>query len=1051
MTASHRVSMSNAHFSLHQSCRCGLAALCLLAGATASVSPSWAQNGAGGAGSIRHTALFDGTGPAGRWRTNRDAPRLTREFSQAEHSLGDNSLTWQFTPREQTKFNDLFYYQPINGPFSVLRFRLRNHGQPFAIAAKFSDGMGVEWTVPAQDLPTISAVEREAGAWQDIAFPWHQWQVASWTSAKAEAITFPAQFVCVIAYGIEGGKDYQLEIGEIALEDFNVAVSSVGTHELPAQGRADDSISTAPFTVRLSTPLRKPLGSLRLSSGNATFARVNLALQPNADDPLSYLVSMPEAMVIPKYIRSNTYDLTVFIEGDAGDDQRAFASHNLQRIAIQQRPGKAQRSRAHVAPHNGVPTLFINDQPHNGMACAAYRPEPEKFAAFTSAGVDLFTICGTPTDSGYNLSKLSWLGEDVYDFSQLDQRVQMVLDANPDAHIFPRLYLHAPAWWSEKHPDELVVYEKPDGTREPLIHRGEKPTPSWSSRIWREDTVKGLAKLIEYVESSPYADNFIGYHLASGTTEEWMMWGANENQWVDYSPANLAYFRQWLTNKYGSDQALQKAWNNPAVTLTNAELPTYAQRNTTAIGSFRDPRQEQQVVDFYTYNSWLVADTLSYFASAVKKITRNQKTVGVFYGYLLQLCGEQRQQNAGHLGLEKVLNDPNIDFVCSPTSYAFRQHGGLGTCHFMSLVDSVKLHGKLWFNENDVRTSLSPGKPGTWGRANDVPGDIIQQDKELACVIGNGVAQWWFDVGANRYDHPDLLAALHRQGGVARDVQRLDRSPTEQVALVVDPDSLCYLKVADPLGAEQLIRRLPTLHRGGRPVAHFLASDLAALQRQRLLIMACSFAPSAKQRADLDKLKSDGRVIVFLNGAGLYSDGVFNPERMQDFTGIRIRRHEQPAKGAVTFRSAQGLTDGLAGQSFGAESYVQNPALLPDDPDAVVLATYADGRPAVVSKRFPTWTAVYCAQPQLPAAFWRTLGDLAGAHSYIASEDVVWASKSLVAITVHDAGERSIALPTPGRVRELYSNTVVSDKPVSRFTWPFTQDSSCIFAITPEP
>ncbi|MGI5924971.1 MAG: beta-galactosidase [Lentisphaeria bacterium] len=1048
MIANHRVSMSNVHFSLYRSCHCGLVALCLLAGATAGLMSARGQDDAG---NIRRTTLFDGGGPANRWRTNRDQHRLTSEFSQAEHHLGDNSLMWRFTPRAETRFNDLFYYQPIPGPFSVLRFRVRNHGRPFNIAAKFADSAGVEWTVPSQNLPSISAAEREAGAWQEVLFPWHQWQVASWAGVKAEAISFPTQFICVIAFGVEGGKDYQLEIGEIVLEDINVSVSSVGAHELPTQGRAEERLSMTPFTLRLNSPLHKPQGTLRLDGGHTSFTRVNLALQMVADDPRSYLVSMPEALVIPKYIRSNSYDLTIYIEGDADDGQRAFASQCLQRIAIQQRPGKAQPSRAHVATHNGVPTLFIDDQAHDGMACAAYRPSPEKFAAFTSVEVDLFSICGTPTDSGYGLSKLSWLSEDVYDFSQLDHRVQMILTANPDAHIFPRLYLHAPAWWSEKHPDELVVYEKPDGTRELFIHRGEKPAPSWSSRIWREDTVKGLAKLIEYVESSPYADNFIGYHIASGTTEEWMMWGANENQWVDYSPANLAYFREWLSNKYGSDQALQKAWNNPTVTLANAELPTYAQRNTTAIGSFRDPRQEQQVIDFYTYNSWLVADTLSHLAAAVKKLTRGQKTVGVFYGYLLQLCGGQRLQNAGHLALEQVLNDPNIDFVCSPTSYAFRQHGGLGTCHFMSLVDSVKLHGKLWFNENDVRTSLSPGKPGTWGRAKDVPGDIIQQDKELACVIGNGVAQWWFDVGANRYDHPDLLAALRRQDRVARSVLRLDRSPVEQVALVVDPESLCYLKVGDVLGAEQLIRRLPTLHRSGRPVGHFLASDLAALQRQRLLIMACSFAPSAKQRADLEKLKSDGRIIVFLNGAGLYSNGVFDPEAMQDFTGIRIRMDEEPAKGGGSFRHVPGFTDALAGQSFGAESYVQNPALLPDDSAAVVLASYADGRPAVAAKRFPTWTAVYCAQPQLPAAFWRQLADLAGAHCYVAGEDVIWASKSLVAISVHDAGERSIELPAPARVRELYSNTVVSDKAVSRFTWNFSQDSSCIFELTPEP
>ena len=85
-----------------------------------------------------------------------------------------------------------------------------------------------------------------------------------------------------------------------------------------------------------------------------------------------------------------------------------------------------------------------------------------------------------------------------------------------------------------------------------------------------------------------------------------------------------------------------------------------------------------------------------------------------------------------------MLASPDIDFVCSPTSYAFRQLGGAGTSHFMSLVGSVKLHGKLWFDENDIRTSLSGGQVGEWGRPADVAGDLLQQDKELANCMVNG-------------------------------------------------------------------------------------------------------------------------------------------------------------------------------------------------------------------------------------------------------------------------------------------------------------------------
>jgi hypothetical protein len=385
-------------------------------------------------------------------------------------------------------------------------------------------------------------------------------------------------------------------------------------------------------------------------------------------------------------------------------------------------PGKTT---AAVRNHNGAPTLFINGTPHNGMAYAAYGPSVPVFRDFARAGVNLFSFSATPTEAGYGLSKTTWTAPGQYDFSQLDQRVMMVLEANPQAYFFPRLYLHAPKWWSRQHPQDLVLMDPGDGKPAPFSHAGEKPAPSWTSPAWRQDTIEGLRRLIAHIESSPFADRCIGYHIASGTTEEWMMWGANEDQWVDYSPVNQVAFCQWLRQHYGTPERLRQAWGTETVSFDTAAIPSKVRRLHTDLGSLRDPSREQPVIDFYLFNSTLVADTICHFGRAIKEMTQGKKLVGAFYGYTLQLCGEQRQQNAGHLALEKVLGSPDVDFLCSPTSYAFRQVGGEGTSHFMSLVDSVRLHGKLWFDENDIRTSLCPGGLGEWGKPANVTGDIL--------------------------------------------------------------------------------------------------------------------------------------------------------------------------------------------------------------------------------------------------------------------------------------------------------------------------------------
>ena len=254
------------------------------------------------------------------------------------------------------------------------------------------------------------------------------------------------------------------------------------------------------------------------------------------------------------------------------------------------------------------------------------------------------------------------------------------------------------------------------------------------------------------------------------------MWGGNEGKWVDFSPVNVARFRQWLQAKYHTADALRSAWADPAVTFESATVPARREREATKLATLRDPQSERRVIDFYDYNAHLVADTIASFAKVVKESTRRKNLVGVFYGYVLQLCADHRQQNAGHTALQEVWNCPDVDFVTSPTSYAFRTPG-TGYSHFMSLTDSVKLHGKLWFDENDVRTSISGGKPGEWGRPSDVAGDIIQQDKEVANCIAHGAAQWWFDVGSNRYDNLGTVRS-RRVAGDGRQTPRAPRSPS---------------------------------------------------------------------------------------------------------------------------------------------------------------------------------------------------------------------------------------------------------------------------------
>jgi len=927
--------------------------------------------------------------------------------------------------------------RPIARDFQLIRVQVKNDGAAFRLASKVRDESGADWT--AGQVPLAQGAD-----WQWVEFPRNDWKAASWSHDPDGQLSFPLASFTLIAFDVRPGTEYKLRIGRVEVVRPDRPVANLLRFEMPETISAGQTLLVSlSFTLNKACKENDVYLSLH-RDGQESF-RLPIKLPVTlAQVPAGQRVDLEKVELrVPTYAFGGRFSVALRLGEARIHRQGKEVTDAVCLATVKQRtPGKTT---AEVRHYHGTPTLFINGKPHNGMAWATYRPTLAVFRDFTKAGIDLFTFCGTPTESGYNLSKTVWTAPDTYDYSQFDQRVMMLLEANPNAYFFPRLYVHAPMWWTEQHPEDVVRMEAENGTHVPFIHSGGKPAPSWASQTWRDATAEGLKRLIAHIETSPYSDRGVGYHIASGTTEEWMMWGANEREWVDYSPVNLARFRKWLEAKYQTAARLQAAWGDPSVTFASAAIPTKAQRQQAGLGSLRDPSKEQQAIDYYQYHSALVADTISFYAKTVKDLTRREKIVGVFYGYLLQLCGEQRQQNAGHLALGKVLASPDVDFLCSPTSYAFRQLGGEGTCHFMSLLGSVQLHGKLWFDENDVRTSLAPGELGTWGKPANIEGDLIQQDKELGHCLVHGSAQWWFDVGAKRYDNPRLMTRIGQLAQNATEALALDRSPADEVALVVDETSLTYLRVADPLGHSLLLGQLPALHRLGAPVGHYLSEDLPKLTRHKVFVVATSFAPSEADRRAIDALKRNGHVLVFCWASGLYRNGQLDESAMTDLTGIRLKTSQEPNVLQVTLNGKHALTAGLDGIAYGGGPKTQ-PVVYADDPNTTVLGTLPDGKPGLVVKEHQNWTAIHSAAPLLPSSLLRRIAQRGGVHLYIDTEDVVWASRDLLAVSVKEPGTRTIRLPRKAKVRDLYSGETLGVA-IDRFQATFPDRATRVFVL----
>ncbi len=687
---------------------------------------------------------------------------------------------------------------------------------------------------------------------------------------------------------------------------------------------------------------------------------------------------------------------------------------------------------AEVRVQDGAPTLFLNGSPVAAMAYMTYRPDRRYFEQFAGAGVRLYSFSATPTESAYGFAQTCWTGPDTFDDIQFEERVRMVLEADPQAYIFPRLYLGSPRWWDDRHPDELVARDHGDGKPIPFLYDGRKGMPSWASQAWRQDTAEALVRLIRHIEASAYADRVIGYHLGSGHTEEWIMWGAQADFWADRSPANVAGFRAWLRTEYADDESLRAAWRDPAVTIATAGIPDKVQIQTSHLGDLRDPVADRRAIDYGRYTSDLTADTIRFLAGVVKEATRRRKLVGVFYGYALELAVDQRQQTAGHLALRRVWDCPDIDFVSSPSSYTFRLPGSGHSC-FMTPVDGLKLAGKLWFDENDIRTWLVPGGAPAWtGYTDTYEGTLGQLRRELANVLCHACGQWWFDMGGGWYDDPRLMAEIARLRSIADRSLAWDRSPADEIAVIVDDAGFNYLRPGNGLSPPLVLRQILELARLGAPVGYYTLDDLDRLPPRRMVVFLNAFAPTEAQRAAIDKLKADGHLLVWIFAAGLFHDGRADEDAMQALTGIRLRL--DPDTGPLRVECLKG-TPAATGGTYGADGPLA-PQVHADDPDAEVWGRLAGSeRAGLVVKDLEGWASVFSAAPALPAPLLRTLAVRAGVHLYIepcaASNDVVYANRSLLALCADQPGPRTLRLPGRYDVYDLFAEREVGENMAS--------------------
>ncbi|MBM3477352.1 MAG: hypothetical protein FJX75_29130, partial [Armatimonadetes bacterium] len=663
-----------------------------------------------------------------------------------------------------------------------------------------------------------------------------------------------------------------------------------------------------------------------------------------------------------------------------------------------------------VRPVGGSPAVQVNGKAIPLMCFCGLDPLSEldgarkpRHVEMAEAGIRIMSDWFGTSGAG----NLGHVAEDKYDYASFDLYFARMAQQIPDALFLPHVYVTPPVWWTQAHPEELVRFE--DGTT---------GLQSFASERWRKEMGEDLVRLIRHLRSQPYADKIIGLIICSGYTAEWQTWGVWNDKFTDFSGPGLKAWREWLTRRYGADEALRKAWGQADASIAAAVPASAEARKGAAHFMLRDPQAEAQTIDTLTFLNELDAEAILHFARLGKEASDGRLLMGTYYGYLTQ--HHYHQAESGHCGIETVLASTDIDFLMSPPTYTER--GIKEVSAFMSAVDSVQRHGKIWLSEADYRTYLSDPGDG-YGRTDTAEDSVSVLWREFAHVLCKRAGVSWFDMDTGWLSGPVIPGELARMQKMMADYLPQRKPQHAEVAAFIDPRSFYYLKPDQRLLLYITLEPMLNLYRSGAPFDLYVLSDLKdeSLPDYRMYVFLNAYALDAETRAVIQRRTRRPGVAALWHWAPGYcfpdepgaqhavplqrQGRLATLDEMQALTGVKVR---QVGEQLTPRLSAEGAPERYAARlaavdDAGKPSLPLGPLFVPEEGE-VLARLEPGGLPGLVKADNGEATTFFSVLPCLPPTVIRQVYLDAGVKLITDTDDCVYGDGEWVGVHSKETG-----------------------------------------------
>jgi hypothetical protein len=671
----------------------------------------------------------------------------------------------------------------------------------------------------------------------------------------------------------------------------------------------------------------------------------------------------------------------------------------------------AEKLEARTGLHQGHSVIFVNGRPVAPQMYSGTEHSRQTWTGRPRQSIEEFTAQGYQIIQTDFWLKYSLRPDGILDVEGIRRQLRGILDVNPEAMIVARINVSAPEWWLETNPGERCKVTAHEGKTEAF---GGNRMESLASERYAQFAEQHLRGFLREVASLPEGDRVIGFHLGGGVYGEWHYYGIYNEP--DASEPMAGKFRAFAQQRYGPLETINSAWKTNFTKLEEIAVPTFERRHQLADGDLRDPQQDRHVIDYYECQQKVLSTLVTRLARTIKETWPRPGIVGVFYGYFYG--GFTVGAQASQFDIETLFRSPHVDYFSGP--YGSRNMFGAGIPR--TLVQSVRLNGKLWMTEHDGGSHLRESETM---RFPDIPRNEAESIARMRRNFMHGLAedagQWWYDFGpANKtggWSTPAMLAeAKHLLALANASLTRPYEKPSD-VLVVYDMRSFLLTRpsVKDRLTPKITEALTDTLLGTGAAVDRVFLMDLEAvdLARYRLVVFGNTFLLDARQRTFIkERVMTPGRTVVFMSAAG-YCDGETNSTAaMSDLIGMKIEK---------VFDSADSVPVILAGESAELDARGVISRFAVSGPGARALGTYRNGAIAAAEKDVRGCRVCYFGVPlKTSLRGFKALIQEAGARSLVSGtveRDYAVIGGGMIGLYSVDGGIKTIH-PLNGAPRE---------------------------------